>query len=938
MNYLDVDQRACVDALGAAIETRATLVAKAGAGSGKTHTLACAISCYPGALAITHTRVACEAKQERIERICDTYDARVRTIHAIARGILVGSVEPSLDPESGVDFERMLTLAITWLRDPSFCLPNWLASRRYIVVDEFQDTGSVQNSLISSIRLRLGCALAVVGDFAQAIYGFQDATSEHMNNLRMRVDCREVTLHNNYRSHSLIVAHANRLSHAGSGGIRGAIEMRATRHHSTSARRATPLQMRVYRTDIDMVQAIAHWVVNRTKEGLLFAGDTLTLFPSKREARDYAHRKLDLSTIGSGPIPEDGTVVTLLGNVGDALPLGELPLSSSLVDGDGACNVVVRNPRRRILIACRKVAGARQVLNQVYSNLITKQHFSPAAIFISDRDNKPENNDDKKRMRTLPICLSTVHGAKGEEWDSVMHVDLGENLQRYTQHDDEEQRILYVSHTRAIDELWHVAACVPKWSSLTRYMTKDMSEHFCCEREGWEHDGPMAGQAVFFDPRLVVPPEMRTECLSVTEVSNVTRTVWEPTEERPPVQEIIWKHTPKLEKLPSHLYSLNAAHGLFLEWICLWHMHENATRRNILQFLRVILRKYSVNRAFANAMQRVFDEGTPQEMASVRREFDILRCVTPEMNPDMDARSEALLRALTLALERIDGIDAQDYRLLRRADVMSAMNNVRMQQFVRPDAAADACPVRQTIRHFDSHSGSDSWKLDDVPTLKPRVLASCRSVFQRLSNASVSDKFVCLLFMQSVNMLEINKKVELKPNEQAWRTLVTVLRDDRVFTGYIEHVNSQMAVLHQDALGLRENLKVTDYQVSTDMEIDVCHIETDESASFVIQGRADAACEDGVLEVTSRDSNYKNKVQQAHLYASILDKNLIYNYYIEDRLLVRRTRTEDANAFLRRSAEALVVHRGLPGSRQSVDRTSLFVEWSLNVRKRPRDI
>ena len=90
-------------------------------------------------------------------------------------------------------------------------------------------------------------------------------------------------------------------------------------------------------------------------------------------------------------------------------------------------------------------------------------------------------------MRYLGISRSTVQGAKGEEWDSVLHVDLGEILQHWTTHDDEEHRILYVSpHTRAIDELWHTTVGAPKAFSRTRYMSEEVAAHFRAEREAWE--------------------------------------------------------------------------------------------------------------------------------------------------------------------------------------------------------------------------------------------------------------------------------------------------------------------------------------------------------------------------------------------------------------------------------------------------------------------
>tara|TARA_B110000046_G_scaffold127664_1_gene134063 strand:- start:249 stop:3095 length:2847 start_codon:yes stop_codon:yes gene_type:complete len=926
---LDEDQRAGVEALGVAVSNGSTAVLQAGAGSGKTHAMAYGISQHPGALGISHTNLACEAIRQRVERFSIAYDAHICTIHSIACRLTSHSVEDSVDPESGVDFDRMLERAIVALRDSEFALPSWLSSRRYLVVDEFQDTGSVQNTLIGLLRHRLSCALAVVGDFAQSIYGFQGATSEHMNNLRMRSDCVEVTLRSNYRSHPSIVAHANRLSHGSNGGIGGAIEMRATRFPRAGTREM-PLHLRCYRSDVDLVKAVARWILHRARQGILVAGDALSLYPSKGEARDYAHRRLALSVVDGEP-PPDGTVVVLQGEEGEACAPGKIRLSPGTVDRKDLSGVVVHNPRRRLLVACRNVAGRRQLLNQVYSNLITKERVDPSLIFITDRDNKPENDEGKQRMRDLGISLSTVHGAKGEEWDSVLHVDLGERLKRPTTHDDEEHRILYVSHTRAIDELWHVAVCAPNNMSLTRYVTENVAAHFRTEREEWEEDeGPPVVPPIFFDPKLVLPPELKDEGLSITEVADKTRTVWEPTKERPPVQEVVWEHTPKLQRLPKRLFSLNAAHGVFLEWVCLWHMHESATRQDILEFLTKILRNYSVNKPFAISMRRVFDDGSADEAMQVRDYFERLRL----SEDDARVSVEGLHAIISAALDRVCAPDTRP--ALRLSDMQSAMSNVRMQQFVRLDSSPRRCPVRATIPHFDSHTGADSWKLDDVPGLKQRVMDACRAVFSRLSRANTADKFVCLLFMQSVQML-VGGKTEEIPDEHAWRILLTVLQDQRILGEYVEYINGQMELIRADSLALRQHVGVTEYQTPSELEVSVCHVDTDEGASYHLLGRADATSDESVLEVTSRDANYKNKVQQAHLYASILDKSEVYNYYIENRLLVRRTRIESASDFLQRSAEDLVMRRGLPGLREKIDRSNLVAEWSVRPHKRARD-
>ena len=108
------------------------------------------------------------------------------------------------------------------------------------MIDEFQDTGSLQNEFVQLLRARIQCALVVVGDFAQGIYRFQGADSAHMHTCSHGPDATDATLRSNYRAHPSLVAHANRLAHEAHGGIAGAVRMRAPPDASHEDPDATP--------------------------------------------------------------------------------------------------------------------------------------------------------------------------------------------------------------------------------------------------------------------------------------------------------------------------------------------------------------------------------------------------------------------------------------------------------------------------------------------------------------------------------------------------------------------------------------------------------------------------------------------------------------------------------------------------------------------------
>jgi DNA helicase-2/ATP-dependent DNA helicase PcrA len=110
-----------------------------------------------------------------------------------------------------IDFEDMLTYAVELYETDADALA--LVHRRYswFSVDEYQDTNRLQEDLL---RLWLGDRrdLCVVGDPDQTIYTFTGASSDYLTRFTDRyADARVVRLSHNYRSTPQVIALANRL-------------------------------------------------------------------------------------------------------------------------------------------------------------------------------------------------------------------------------------------------------------------------------------------------------------------------------------------------------------------------------------------------------------------------------------------------------------------------------------------------------------------------------------------------------------------------------------------------------------------------------------------------------------------------------------------------------------------------------------------------------
>lgn len=79
----------------------------------------------------------------------------------------------------------------------------------YIMVDEYQDTNIIQDSILFKLR-ETNNNLCVVGDDSQSLYAFRGANIENILNFRYRIDnCRQVNIMQNYRSNQEILDVAN---------------------------------------------------------------------------------------------------------------------------------------------------------------------------------------------------------------------------------------------------------------------------------------------------------------------------------------------------------------------------------------------------------------------------------------------------------------------------------------------------------------------------------------------------------------------------------------------------------------------------------------------------------------------------------------------------------------------------------------------------------
>lgn len=165
--------------------------------------------------------------------------------------------EQACDRGGMIDFGELLLRCLELLRDKNPTLLQHYRERfRYVLVDEFQDTNSIQYAW-----LRLLCQgdhkLMAVGDDDQSIYGWRGAKIENIQNLEAHfTGLKTIKLEQNYRSTNNILSAANAVIRNNMG--------RLGKELWTEGNQGDPISLYASFNEQDearfIVDRIAHWI------------------------------------------------------------------------------------------------------------------------------------------------------------------------------------------------------------------------------------------------------------------------------------------------------------------------------------------------------------------------------------------------------------------------------------------------------------------------------------------------------------------------------------------------------------------------------------------------------------------------------------------------------------------------------------------------------
>ena len=351
-----------------------------------------------------------------------------------------------------IDFEDMLGATVELLETNTDAAAVVRARKRWFSVDEYQDTNPLQEQLL---RLWAGDStdVCVVGDEDQTIYSFTGASSAYLRDFaRTHPRTTVIELTENYRSSPQVLALANRL-----------IASTGRTKHLTATQPAGPMPSAAAFADPDAeLRGLVTGIRARLTGGVAAAEmAVLVRINAQLPPIEAALTTAGIPyTVRGGRFYERADVRAAiraiekarLSATGSALPAAFRAVFSSVLGFDPEATPTGPEERERAANLGVLLGIAEEFVGAGVFSAGTTDTDADAAGYVAElarRDAAERSNAGGG------VTLSTIHRAKGLEWDAVFLPGLEEGTLPIGQSAgdpaaiDEERRLLYVGITRA---------------------------------------------------------------------------------------------------------------------------------------------------------------------------------------------------------------------------------------------------------------------------------------------------------------------------------------------------------------------------------------------------------------------------------------------------------------------------------------------------------
>lgn len=361
------------------------------------------------------------------------------------------------DARRQIDFEDVLLAAAGMIESEPRVAQQVREQYRFFVVDEYQDVSPLQERLL---RLWLGDRedVCVVGDASQTIYSFAGASPEFLLGFPRRFpDATVVRLERNYRSTPAIVATANRLMRDRPGALTLTAAAGAT--GAGAPAEAAPTggvpagaipTIDAFRSDAAEAREVASRIAGLIAKGAR-PQDIAVLY------------RINVQSVALAAALDDAGVAHQLRGGTRFFDLPEIKQAIMMLKGAAIAKTqeqlfkTVSDVLRSLgwTQAAPESGGAIRSRWESLNTLMLLAEDQPAGTGLGDFvDELLERSAGQHDPTRAAVTLSTLHSAKGLEWDTVFLVGLQEGLvpigyATSAAAIDEERRLLYVGLTRA---------------------------------------------------------------------------------------------------------------------------------------------------------------------------------------------------------------------------------------------------------------------------------------------------------------------------------------------------------------------------------------------------------------------------------------------------------------------------------------------------------
>jgi DNA helicase-2/ATP-dependent DNA helicase PcrA len=356
-----------------------------------------------------------------------------------------------LKRKSGViDFEDLLRAAVWAIEEHNDVAEQVRAQYRHFVVDEYQDVNPVQQRLLDAW---LGGRedVTVVGDASQTIYSFTGASSDYLIDFaRRHRGAVVVRLVRDYRSTPQIVGLANTVIAQARG------ELARLRLELVGQRRSGPEpELRIFADEPSEAVAVAARCAELVAAGTP-AREIAILFRVNAQSEVYEEA---LAEAGVPYVVHGAERFFERAEIRRAMSALRAATRTTPPD----------TPLREAVVTALEAVGWRPDAPPAGGS--SRETWEAVAALVALTADVPQSSLEafcaelgrRAAVQHAPavdgVTLSSLHSAKGLEWDAVFLVGLAEGTlpttyARTPEAVEEERRLLYVGITRAREALW----------------------------------------------------------------------------------------------------------------------------------------------------------------------------------------------------------------------------------------------------------------------------------------------------------------------------------------------------------------------------------------------------------------------------------------------------------------------------------------------------